>query len=111
MTLDDLRSLGVNVDEGIDRCLGNEGFYLQMLDRCLDDPKFEELGKALLESDLDAAFELAHALKGVAANLSLTKLHDSLGAITDKLRDRTQMDYTDMYESVMKNKADLDAVR
>lgn len=111
MTLDDLRSLDVNVDEGIERCLGHEEFYLQMLDSCLDDPKFEELGKSLLKPDLDDAFELAHALKGVAANLSLTRLHDSLSAITDKLRDRTQMDYTDMYESVMKNKADLDAVR
>ncbi len=111
MKLDDLRTLGVNVDEGIDRCLGNEAFYLQMLDRALDDPKFEKLGKAISNPDLDEAFELAHALKGVAANLSLTALHNSLSVITDKLRDRTQMDYTDMYESVMKNKADLDAIR
>ena len=46
------------------------------------------------EGDLDAAFETAHALKGMYANLSLSPLTKPVSEITELLRGRTETDYS-----------------
>ena len=51
-----------------------------------DDPSYAELTAAMASGDHDAAFRAAHTLKGVAANLSFTKLHISAGELTELLR-------------------------
>ena len=101
MTLDDLRILGADVDEGLSRCMNNEEFYLKMVGKLLDDEKIDLLGKALKEGNLEKSFELAHALKGVASNLSLTPLAENLSKITDLLRERTDTDYNGIYDSII----------
>ena len=110
MKLDELRALGVNVEEGMERCLNNEDFYLKMVGKCLEDPKFEQLGEAIKDPDLDEAFELAHALKGVVSNLSLTPLQDIVSEITELLRARKQMDYSELYAKMMQCKGAFDAL-
>ncbi len=102
MTLDELKNQGCNVDEGLKRCMNNEAFYLKMADMFFaDGSKLEALGDALNANDLDEAFEQAHALKGVCANLALTPLEAKISEITELLRAHTQMDYTDMYKEIM----------
>ena len=111
MTLDELRSFGAKVDEGLERCMNNEEFYMKMVGKCLDDPKFADLGSALKAGDLDDAFEQAHAIKGVVSNLSLTPLQEKVEEITELLRARTQMDYTEIYDSIMHIRDDIAALR
>lgn len=102
MTLDELKSKGCNTDEGMARCMNNEDFYLKMVNMFFaDSSKFDALGKALEAHDLDDAFEQAHALKGVCANLALTPIQDRVSEITELLRSRSDMDYTDMYRDLM----------
>ena len=43
--------------------------------------------------DLGRGFELAHALKGVSANLSLTPIETPVREITELLRNRAETDY------------------
>ena len=74
--LEDLRSFGANVDEGLNRCVNNEEFYLKMVKKAADDTSYEDLAKAIKEKDLDQAFEIAHALKGVLSNLALTPMSE-----------------------------------
>ena len=101
MTLDELRDHGCNVDEGLKRCMNNEAFYLKMVDMFFSDgSKIEALGTALNANALDDAFEQAHALKGVCANLALTPLESKISEITELLRAHTQMDYSDMYKEI-----------
>ena len=69
MTLDDLIAFGANVDEGLGRCMNNEGFYLRLVESLKGEKGFESLKAAIDAGDLDAAFEAAHALKGVLAAL------------------------------------------
>ena len=52
----------------------------------LDDQSYAELTAAMAAGDHDAAFRAAHTLKGVAANLSFTKLRDSASELTELLR-------------------------
>ena len=102
MTLDELKAKGCNTEEGLTRCMNNEDFYLKMVNMFFSDgSKFEALGKALASGDLNDAFEQAHALKGVCANLALTPIQNRISEITELLRARTQMDYSGMYEDLM----------
>ena len=103
MTLEVLKNQGCDVDEGLARCMNNEAFYIRMADMFFADPsRFEALGKALDADDLDDAFEQAHALKGVCANLALTPLEEKVKEITELLRARTKTDYSELYKEILR---------
>ncbi len=92
-TIEGLREYGANVDEGLSRCFNNEAFYLKLVGMLNQETGFDRLEEALSAGDLDAAFEAAHALKGVLGNLSLTPAYEKANEITELLRNRTEMDY------------------
>ncbi|MBS7263344.1 MAG: Hpt domain-containing protein [Eubacteriales bacterium] len=98
MTLEALKQWGANVEEGMKRCLNNEGFYLSLVGRILPDDRLARLEGALNEKDFTKAFELAHALKGMYGNLSLTPLYAPISEMTELLRAKTDMDYTALLE-------------
>lgn len=100
LTIEKLKEFGANTDEGISRCMGNEEFYLKMVKMMLDDNAMDKLKAALDENDLDKAFEAAHSLKGVTGNLSMTPISEPTIEITELLRARTQMDYSDLFEKI-----------
>jgi len=101
MNIEKLRELGANVDEGLERCMGMEDFYLEMIELGLSNDRFEALGKALEEGNLDDAFEDAHALKGVVGNLALTPLYETVSEITENLRAKVQTDYEVIYKKIL----------
>lgn len=96
MTLDDLRAFGANVDEGMARCMNMEAFYLRLVNTVKQEPHFAELFSALEAHDLDTGFKAAHALKGVLGNLSLTPLYEPMCELTELLRARADVDYTEL---------------
>ena len=101
LTIEELKKLGADTDDGLSRCINNEEFYLKLVKMALEDKTFEQLGEALEKGDLDEAFEKAHALKGVLGNVSLTNVLDPIKEITEDLRARTEKDYTDQYNEIM----------
>ena len=107
MTIDDLRRFGADTDEGIRRCMGNEGFYLRLVKMMPNDQNFAILFDAIEKGDLATAFEAAHALKGALGNLSMTPLLDPVLKITDLLRSRTRMDYSDLVSEIRKKHHEL----
>lgn len=50
------------------------------------DKSFDILCDSLNSGDYESAFRAAHTLKGTCANLSITKLFNSVSAITEALR-------------------------
>ena len=92
LSVDNLKALGVNTEEGIARCIGKPEFYLKMVKTALSDNGFEKLEAAVAAGNYDEAFAAAHNLKGVAANLALTPLNEPLRELTDLLRPRTEVD-------------------
>ena len=95
LTIENLRKYGANVDEGLKRCVNNEQLYLTLVNRFLDQNTFSDLKAAILDHDLEKAFHIAHSLKGVIGNLSLSPLYDVIYQMTELLRNRTEMDYSD----------------
>ena len=104
MTLDDLRAYGADVDEGLGRCMGMEAFYLRLVETIKTDDKFDVLEEELDKGDLDSAFDTAHALKGVLANLALTPIQQPVEEITDLLRNRTAMDYSEHLARILEQR-------
>lgn len=107
MTLETLKKFGADTQDGLARCMNNEAFYLKMVKMGLADERFEALKQVLDEKDWDAAFEMAHALKGALTNLSLTPISEPCIEMTELLRKKTAMDYTDLYQKMKSERARL----
>ncbi len=101
LTIDALNDLGVDTKEGLARCLDDEEFYLELIPDALERARYEELERLLAEKNLSAAFEAAHALKGVLGNLALTPIYTPASEMTELLRSGTDMDYSDLMSKVM----------
>ena len=108
LTLETLRAWGANVDEAMARCLNNETFYLTLVRKGLQDPNFNRLPEAVGNGDLDKAFDAAHALKGVTANLALTPILKPVQEITELLRSRTNTDYAPLLAEIGTQKENLE---
>lgn len=96
ITLAALKEYGADVEDGLSRCMNIEDFYLKMVNMALDKQKMDHLESALADHDLDTAFELAHSMKGVFANLALTPVLKPVEEMTELLRSRTDTDYTSL---------------
>ena len=110
ITIEKLKEFGANTDEGLGRCYGNEALYLRLVNMIPAEGNFDALKEALDNNDLDKAFESAHALKGVLGNLSLTPMYDACCEITELLRARTQMDYSELLNTLLEQRDTLSAM-
>ncbi len=100
LTIENLKNFGADTDEALVRCMNNEGFYLTLVGKVLEDKRLEQLEQQLSEKNLNAAFESAHALKGMYTNLSLRPLADPIIEMTELLRNRTDTDYSALLATV-----------
>ena len=107
MTIESLRKFGANVDEGLERCMGMEDFYIEMIELGIGDKLFDDLGPLLKDNKLDEAFETVHALKGVIGNLALAPLYSTINDLTEHLRAREQMDYMPLYEKLISQRDEV----
>ena len=107
LTVNKLREFGANVEEGRQRCVNNEALYLRLVEKAILDPAFDSLREIPETGDLERGFEIAHALKGVTANLSLTPLFIPISEITELIRNRTETDYRPAVESIIAKRDEL----
>lgn len=100
---DMLRKRGVDVDRALARMKGNKDAYKNFLIEFFGDPDFEALGTEIKAGNAKIAFEYAHGLKGMAANLGLDEVRSRLGVLVEILRpgglDGAQKAYDDVMET------------
>ncbi len=84
--LDELRDLGVDVDAGVGRLGGNAKIYEKMLGSFLKMMKEYAVDPDFDGENYDDIIEKAHAVKGAAANLSLTPIFNAYSDVVDLLR-------------------------
>ncbi len=101
LTIDDLRRFGADVEDGLGRCMNDEAFYLELVNMTLEDGCFEKLSGAVEAGDKKAAFDAAHALKGIVANVSLTPLYREVAEMTELLRAGQDADYPDYLKRIV----------
>lgn len=110
LTIEKLREFGANVDEGLGRCLGNEEFYLKMVNMALQESSFDKLRDAVSSGDKKAAFEAVHSLKGVLGNLALKPLYDPAVEMTELLRAQRDADYEALLQVILTQRDKLAAL-
>ena len=77
---------GVDVNDALERLGGDKALYENLLVHFKESHRFADLQKAMEDKDAAQAFQLAHALKGTAGNLSFTRLFDALLPVVEALR-------------------------
>jgi HPt (histidine-containing phosphotransfer) domain-containing protein len=92
----------VDMDEALARVRGNKKFYRRMLGLFLTSGEFAALDEALAAADYGRAADVAHGIKGMTGNLSLTALFKTSARMMDTLRqghldEDALADYRDAY--------------
>ncbi|SDX66153.1 Hpt domain-containing protein [Ruminococcaceae bacterium YAD3003] len=107
LTLDALKQFGADTDDGLSRCMGNEAFYFKLIGKVIDDSNFKILEDAVAAKDLDKAFEAAHSLKGVLGNLALTPIYEPVCEVTELLRAKPDVDYSEYLKKISDKRSEL----
>lgn len=84
--VDELKELGANVDEAMQRFMNNAALYEKMLKKLPKMLDGAQVIAAIDQGKIDSAIETAHTLKGVLGNLSITPLYESYTEIVTLLR-------------------------
>lgn len=105
--LEELRSWGCDVDGALERFINDEGLYRMCLGSVMEDKNFEDMLDALHRHDIKMAFEHAHTLKGVLANMGLTPMYDIIVRIVEPLRAGTDENLLEICEELMQAKGKL----
>jgi len=84
--VDELKELGANVDEAMQRFMNNAALYEKMLKKLPNMMKGKQVMEAIETGNIDGAIEIAHTLKGVLGNLSITPLYEAYTDIVALLR-------------------------
>lgn len=83
---EELISLGVNVDEALERFMGKQSLFDRMLNKLPKAVKDYEVLEYFISKDYETAVANAHTLKGVTGNLSVKPLYDAYTEIVNLLR-------------------------
>jgi len=76
--IDELKSLGADVNEALDRVMGDEDLYVMMLGMFLSSVEENPIKPEDFDAgDLEDLIKRVHTLKGVTGNLGLTPLFNS----------------------------------
>lgn len=89
--------MGADYDNVLERLM-TEKLVKKFLYKFADTRDMEELKASLAAGDCSTAFRMAHNLKGVCANLGITRLSASSSELCEELRDGN---YTDRVEPLL----------
>ena len=106
----ELRKWGCDVDGALERVVGDEELYRDCLQSIAHDEAFFALGDALRAGDVDRAFDHAHTLKGVLANLGLTPLYDIVVRVVEPLRAKRVDGVMEEYDKLLVARERLEAI-
>ena len=85
----------------LERMKGNKEAYKAFLAEFFEDPDFIMLQESIEAGNVREAFDCAHGLKGMAANLGLDAIHGALSVLVEILRKGILEGAAEAYEEVM----------
>jgi len=100
--LEELKELGVNTDEGVQRLMGNVSLYERMLGTFTK--LIKETSVKAEDFDCDDCAEIiekTHALKGASGNLSIMPVYDAYTEIVNLLRQGKTSEAREHYEKIL----------
>ncbi len=107
-----LRAWGADTDAAINRMLGDEVFYLNLVDVFIQSADWSDLDHLISEKRYKEAFIISHRMKGSCADLSLTPMFEALCELTDDLRNDIRPTLEENFKKVYELKESLtDAIK
>lgn len=103
---DELNNMKCDTEAIMDRFMNDEKFYIDCLREFLNDQEFEKLEV----HNIKEAFECAHTLKGVCANMGLKSMYDIIVQIVDSLRAGSDDGLLKKYNKLMLEKEKYDNI-
>ena len=98
--------------EGTKRRMTSDTLIAKFLGRFPDDDTMPRLAAAMSATDQPEAFRMAHTLKGLAANLGLTRLQEAAHELCESLRDHWGDDAPALYNTVLSEyQTTVDAIK
>lgn len=99
--LEELKTLGVDVEEGLERMMGKTSLYERMLGSFV-----KMMSESFVEPDFDFGnygeiIEKAHVLKGATGNLSITPLYEAYSEIVRLLREEQPEQANEILKNVL----------
>lgn len=83
---EELKTLGVDVDDGMKRLMGNEKLYTRLLGVFVKTMNANAVDPDFDTADCTETIEKVHTIKGTAGNLSLTPIYESYTEALNLLR-------------------------
>ncbi len=104
---EELEGWGCDIKGAKERFLDDDELLMVCLETAVMDENFGKLGLALAEGKKEEAFESAHTLKGVYANLGLIPLYRIIECIVEPLRDGNAEDLMADYSRLVDRREQL----
>ncbi len=79
----------LDLEEGLSRVRGNKVLFKKMLQMFTASTEFEKFDDCISAGDISGAADVAHAIKGMTGNLSLTALFEISTTLMNELREGT----------------------
>lgn len=99
---EELKELGVNVEEGLERVMDDEPLYETMLGMYIDKVNSNPIAVEDFEADdLDDLIGRVHILKGLTGNLAMTPLFAGYLQMLDLLRNACPQEAVKEYERIL----------
>jgi len=99
---EELKELGVNVDEGLERVMDDEPLYETMLGMFIDKVNSNPIEiKDFDAESLDELIRRVHILKGLTGNLAMTSLFEGYTQALDLLRTGCAGEALKEYERIL----------
>ncbi len=86
MDIAKLRDAGIDYEDGLRRCAGNDTLYERLLGMFAQDTNYAESLEAFGRQDWDELFSHMHEIKGMSSNLSMTDVYADAAEIVALLR-------------------------
>lgn len=93
-----LENWGCDIQGALNRFLNDKDLYFECLNMFVDDENFESLKIHINNEDQRVPFSYVHTLKGVAGNLGITPLFESLSDLCEALRASNYNPDSGLYE-------------
>lgn len=98
---ENIKKYGFVKEDVMKRFVDDEEFYKDCYIQVLNDEAFDELKEYIDSGDKQSAFDCAHGLKGVLANIGLKVLFDKTSDIVEVLRGTISGNVEEMYDELI----------
>lgn len=110
LIVEKIRTYGADINGAMCRMLNDKDFYVECISNFLLDDTFKKLKQSLEDNNLSEAFDAAHTLKGVSANLGLTPLYNIVCEMVEPLRKKEVVNYKALYQELEASRDKLAAI-